>query len=204
MEFITHRIPRINIKSIHMNAYILTERENEKIRNGQLHLTINGRSFAEILFDTLIGEFDHVMMVGKDNSYPHLPFLKNKYPEQTPLTHILSALNYSDDDWNFIVEMDIPAISKTFIEILKNEIKDHIDAILPVTDGRSHSTCALYHLNTISIFETALQQEKHNLRSIIRKIPCKHVNMDEFRSELIHVNTQVEFELLKRILSKNG
>lgn len=187
-----------------MNAFILTGGNSRRYGRDKSTLTVNGQTFADRLYQTLLPQFETVTVTGKEKMHPNLPFLKDRDPVQTPMNGILTALQYSDSSWNFIISVDMPAISIRLVESLLNCINDHVNAVIPVADGRSYPTCALYHKDAGETFETAYQQEKYKLLSVVKKLQCENVNADAFRKELINVNTPVEYELLKRILSNNG
>ncbi|NQU68264.1 MAG: molybdenum cofactor guanylyltransferase [Candidatus Marinimicrobia bacterium] len=187
-----------------MNAYILTGGNSRRFGKDKSVLEINGLTFVDILHQTLSPEFDSVTIVGKECTHPHLPFLKDRYRVQTPLNGILTALQYSDSDWNFIISVDMPAISKRLVRLLEENIRGESEAVIPVADGRSYPTCAFYHQDAVEIFDTALQQEKYKLMSVVKKLHPVTINADLFRKELINVNTPIEYELLKRVMNRNG
>lgn len=157
-------------------------------------------TFAEFLYNKLEKQFDTVTLIGKKQTHPHLPFAKDNQEIQCALNGLATALNHSNDQWNFIISVDMPLVSTGLILLLKNNINDDVNSVIPNLDGRTFPTCAWYHKSMEYVFVEAIENEKYKLLYHVKKNAPKMVNAEKFRKDLLNVNTPTDYLLLKKFM----
>ena len=83
---------------------------------------------------------------------------------------IYSALMNSKTDLNLVLSCDMPFISEELLNYLINNTEG-FDVVVPWHgDKKIEPMCALYHKNTIPVFEEFIQNNNYKIQDVYRKL----------------------------------
>ncbi len=184
-----------------MNAFILTGGHSRRMGQDKSLLTLGNRTFTEILYEEMLPHFDSVTVVGKEKTHPDLPFLKDKLPEQCSMIGIYTALEFSSSSWNFIISVDMPAVTAELAQFLYRHVDDAHSILLPQVDGRQYPTCAWYHTSLSDALYDAISAQQFRLMKFVSKNDARIINTSDYRKKLMNVNTPVDYRIFSRMFN---
>ncbi len=174
-----------------INAYILTGGKSHRFGSAKALAEIKGVSFLDKIFTTIAPHFSRVYSVGKKIYSPLLENIQDRYEKQAPLIGVITALQNSSTDWNFILSVDTPFIQSDVLNKLKKSLLQFpaADIILPQVKKQFIPLAALYHKNCLPVFEKAYLKGNFSLLSILNTLNISVILMDDFENELANINT---------------
>ncbi|MCH7858441.1 MAG: molybdenum cofactor guanylyltransferase [Candidatus Marinimicrobia bacterium] len=89
----------------------------------------------------------------------------DRYPEQAPITGLLTALEMSSTEWCFVIACDLPNLSGEFLRELW-EGRGGL-GVIPLAEDRRQPLAALYHRDSLARFKGAYEQEEFALQKIV-------------------------------------
>jgi len=111
-------------------------------------LLIAGKSFAQLIADTLFKVTTSVTMVGHEAEDPRLKVTMDHYPGWGALGGLHAALTACKTDWSLVVACDLPFVTAELLSHLASKRSEH-EAVVPVqSDGRPQPLCALYRIDS--------------------------------------------------------
>ncbi len=167
------------------------------------------KTIIETEINILRNIFEHVFIVSNHlETYKKLGLqvVPDIYPFKGPLAGLHSALVNSRYDRVFIVGCDMPLLNKELICWMKN-INTWAPTVIPCLKNGLEPLHAIYHKSLIPIIEHFLITPKRTigLQALIKLLPYRSITEEKIRSFcpkllcLKNINTEEEFELLKRL-----
>jgi molybdopterin-guanine dinucleotide biosynthesis protein A len=86
-----------------------------------------------------------------------------------PAGGICSCLNSSKTIWNLVLSVDSVFVDTEFIKFLISNIGP-FDAIVPVYNNLKEPLIALYHINSLPVFEKYIQNKNYRMHDIINEL----------------------------------
>ncbi len=121
-------------------------------------------------------------------------------PERGPLVGVYTALLFSPKRWVFIRAVDMPFLTESFVALLREEISEKFDVIVPLKDGQFEPLCALYSTTSIPHIERALERGGERIIHFYKKARVKIIPEEKWRQidpegiNFLNVNTQEELQ----------
>ncbi len=164
-------------------------------------LPIEGRPIIERTCQRLVVCFEQILISSNESDkFAFLGFdvVPDKVPGQGPLMGIVSALEASANDINFVVACDIPRIELGYVRrILFEAVKNEADIIVPTTgDGRYEPLFAIYRKSAIKAINKVLSSGGRKISEVFDHCRIKKVDLGVV---LVNLNTMAEYEEFRGI-----
>ena len=148
-----------------------------------------------------------VRIVGsRDKFAPFAPVVEDVFRECGPLGGIHAALRTSQADINLILAVDMPFLSRAFLEYLIEQARGAPDAIVvvPRCDRGSQPLCAIYRQEFAAAAENALRAGQNKIDLLFEMVHTRVIAQNKlenagFTSNMFrNLNTPEELEAQKR------
>jgi molybdopterin-guanine dinucleotide biosynthesis protein A len=148
-----------------------------------------------------------VRIVGSRDKFAlFAPVVEDEFRDCGPLGGIHAALRASQADINLILAVDMPFLSRAFLEYLIEQARGAPDAIVvvPRCDGGSQPLCAIYRREFAAAAENALRAGQNKIDLLFEMVHTRVIAQNElenagFTSNMFrNLNTPEELEAQKR------
>lgn len=129
-----------------IEAFILVGGKSSRMGTDKAHLTIQGKSFVEMIAERLAAVTDSIRVVGGQTD-AGLKTVPDVYPNWGALGGVHAALAACSAEWALIVACDFPSVTSSLFQRLANE-REGFDAVAPIqSDGIPQPLCTLYRVS---------------------------------------------------------
>ena len=173
------------------------------------------KAFVEFQGRTLLGRSlelarsvsADVRIVGSRDKFAlFAPVVEDEFRDCGPLGGIHAALRASQTDINLILAVDMPFLSRAFLEYLIEQARGAPDAIVvvPRCDAGSQPLCAIYRREFAAAAENALRAGQNKIDLLFEMVHTRVIAQSElesagFTSDMFrNLNTPEELEAQKR------
>jgi len=194
-EKITFKDGGWSLEKTAATAVILAGGKSRRMGQDKSLLPLNGQPMIGHIAETLESHFDEIL-IGADDvgkySFLKRPVIPDQKPDQGPLMGILSCLERSKNDLNFVMACDVPEPDVAFIaEMLSGA--DGYDIVMPVAEnGRYETLFAVYRKSIIPHAKELLAGGKRRMVELFDRVNVKFIEVDE-TSWQKNLNTQAEY-----------
>jgi molybdopterin-guanine dinucleotide biosynthesis protein A len=149
----------------------------------------------------------NVRIVGAREKFaPFAPVVEDIFRDRGPLGGIHAALRASQTELNFMLAVDMPFVSVTFLQYLVSEARAAAQATVtvPRCDGRRQPLCAVYRPRFADVAEQALLAGRNRIDSLFDTVETRVIGEDElsragFSSAIFrNLNTPEQLEEQRR------
>lgn len=124
------------------------------------------------------------------------PVLIDIWPGEGPLGGILTALRDGAAERNLIVAVDMPRLSREWLERLLAVAAGCEETVVPVrADGEFEPLCAVYRAGARAALEAFFADGGRRVKDALRTIPVRTVPAEE--GVLVNVNRPEEWEAVR-------
>ena len=109
------------------------------------------------------------------------------FPDCGSLGGIYTGLNAASTDWSLVTACDMPFLSAPLLAYMAG-LRDGVDAVVPVVDGRPEPTHALYSRRCLPAIETRLRAGQLKISGFFDDVAVRYVpesDIREFDPELL-------------------
>lgn len=198
----------MTIAMLHRNEIIggvLIGGQSKRMGTCKALLQVDGRTFVEIVVDSLQAVADEVILLGDVASVPLALQAITKVADVPgpggPLAGLVSLLERAEGRWSLLIACDMPLIRPQLLERLMKSCDGKVDAVAfrVFEQGRDHyPCCAMFHPRS----RTRVDLERHgagSLRGLLDGLPCRKLDLDAEEVQwLMNINTPQEYEQLRR------
>ncbi len=189
-----------------IGAVILAGGKSSRMGTDKAGLKIGGVSFLEKIAAEL-SDFDELLIsVDSEDKYIDLPYPKvpDQYKDCGPMGGMASALSVCRSRALLVLACDSPLFTKELAQSLCSKMDEDTDAVVPVTDGRIHPLCGIYHKRCGDVFASFLSHGDYKIKNALKQMKTSYIDYSnsEF-SEIFstNINTPREYE---QMCSKNS
>jgi molybdopterin-guanine dinucleotide biosynthesis protein A len=182
-------------------AIIMAGGNSTRMGTDKSMLPIDGRSIVERICERLSACFEQILIsAGNKDKFEFLGYevIPDKIPGQGPLMGIVSALQASSNELNFIVACDIPHIELRHVRRIISEAADgEYDIVVPVAgDGQYEPLFAVYRKNTLRVVNKVLAAGGRKISDVFALCNVKKIDLG---ADLVNLNTTAEYEEFLKI-----
>ena len=163
-------------------AIILAGGKSSRMGRNKSMMEYNGIPMIEFIYNQLKDNFSEIIIGANNNflfEYLNLKVVNDKIENLGPLMGILSCIEKSENDLNFITACDIPEINLKFVEKMLLEIEGY-DIIMPVTGVDKYEPLfAVYRKSVIKSAEEILNHGKGRIIELFKYLNVKFIEMPE-------------------------
>ena len=120
-----------------INGFVLAGGKSLRLGRDKALLNWHGRTLLEHMLELLASATDQVRVVGRGP-------LPDLFPDRGPLSGILTALETSQTDFNIVVAVDLPLLTKDFLKYLKSRIVISNHQIVACKIGSAFPLCMAF------------------------------------------------------------
>ena len=176
-------------------AIILAGGKSSRMGKDKDMLPINGKPMIEHIFDQLRPYFDQVIISSNERgkyAFLNADIIPDKIPDQGPLMGILSSLEASSHDVNFVVACDVPKINHDFLKKMIKEAEGY-DGVIPINEKSKYEPLfGIYRKSMIAPIRETLKAGGRKIIEALRNSNIKYLEIDN-PEWLININTMEEY-----------
>lgn len=157
-------------------------------------MRLNGKPMIQHILDPMAKICQRILIVTGNPMYGMFGFelVKDEAPDYGPVMGILSGLKQSKTERNLVLSCDAPFVT---FDLLKQLVlkSDEAEVVAAHSEKGIHPLIAVYNQSTLPIFENAVEEDEHRLRTVLEKLTvheCKILDEDLVRN----LNTQSDLK----------
>lgn len=170
------------IAAVDVTGFILAGGKSTRMGTDKAFIEFEGHTLLERALSLARSVTPDVRIVGAREKFaPFAPVVEDIFRERGPLGGIHAALRSSKTELNFMLAVDMPFVSKTFLQYLISEARNSTEAtvIVPLSEGRRQPLCALYRLRFAEVAEQALLAGRNKIDSLFDAVETRVMEEDE-------------------------
>lgn len=116
-----------------------------------------------------------------------------------PMAGIYTVMERYEREWYVVIPCDTPKMNATIIARMQGFVKEDIDAVIPVINGKSQPLIAIYHQRVQPILEELLSDGNYKMKSILERCRVQWVTEQDLQidgQEFENINDQKAFQSL--------
>jgi molybdopterin-guanine dinucleotide biosynthesis protein A len=190
-----------------MTGIILAGGKNTRIGLEKAFLRIQNRVIIEEILAKLSKIFPKIIVVTNSPSsycYPGVELVKDILPDKGSLGGIYSGLVASGTHYNFFLACDMPFISLSLIEYMRQNAEGY-DVVTPKLNNYFEPLHAIYSKDCIQPIKEQLLRNDLQIFRFFNRVEVKCINEGEVRAfdprgiAFFNINTEDDVEEAKRI-----
>ncbi len=172
-------------------------------------LKFGGKHLIEHAIAVLEKVCGQIIIIENSDTYDFLGYdvIADIIPNSGPMVGIYTGLMNSKTELNLVLSCDMPFISEETLKYLVSNIKD-FDVVVPWHgEQKLEPMCALYHKNTIPVFEQFIQSDNYKIQDVYSQLKTNKLfisaDLDFYKSHLFdNLNSKEEFEKASQYLDE--
>jgi molybdenum cofactor guanylyltransferase len=179
------------MKQPQITGFILAGGHSRRMGTDKAQLAWSSGTFLSHAIKVLGTVVSRVVLVGGSQPPgPPVSILPDQFPGRGPLAGVLTALNDSKTDWNFILAVDMPLVTPALLTfIVEEQSKSSAIAVVPETAGNLQPLCATYHRVLLPEIRKAIDADELSIRRLLERLSTGIMGTADLRvlreSELI-------------------
>ncbi len=146
-----------------IDGFILSGGQSRRMGRDKCELTLNGRSFVQLISDQMSAVTSSVRVVGGHVAQSELSHVADIHPGWGALGGVHAALANCSSEWALVVACDFPFVTTDLFTLMQN-VSAGFEAVAPVqADGVPQPLCTFYRV------EPCLAQAEQLIKSGERK-----------------------------------
>ena len=162
---------------------VLAGGKSRRMKTDKALINFKNTSLIEHQIKLLQSIFNKVIISANNQKYSFVGvnIIKDDIDSKGPIGGILSALKNSTTDYIFVLSVDLPFMSKEFIESMINNYQN-FDITIPVNNGKYEPTCAIYNKTCIPIIEQQIRIKNNKLVDFINLCNTNFIKISTYSS----------------------
>ena len=161
-------------------AIILAGGESSRMGRDKSMLPIDGKPMIANIAEHISPLFDELIIGANDTEkYKFLgfPVIPDRNKGMGPLMGILSTVEKSQNDLNFVIACDIPSPDIEFIRKM-TELATECDIVMPVTDENKYEPLfAIYRKSVVPYAEKIIDSGKRRIVELFKYLDVNFIKM---------------------------
>lgn len=185
-------------KVINCSAVILCGGKSSRMQTDKSLLPFGGfDTLSEYQYKRLQNIFSKVYISAKNNKFDFLQdkdFIQDTSYIFSPMEALKTILENIQEEYLFIIAVDIPLVSKDTINLLFDAFIKHNPQIAIAKDslGNTHNLCGFFHKSILEIISKILQEDIHKIGYLLKNVNTLEVTIDS-SDEFINVNDKENY-----------
>jgi molybdopterin-guanine dinucleotide biosynthesis protein A len=188
-------------------VFILAGGKSTRMGTDKAFVEYEGRTLLARALDLARSVASDVWIVGsKEKFAAFAPVVEDVFCDCGPLGGIHAALLGSSTDLNLMLAVDMPFVSRAFLQYLITQARSAPDAavIVPRSDGRRQPLCAIYRREFAAVAERALRTRQNRIDRLFDEVRTRVIEQEELEgagfspSLFRNLNTPEELEAERR------
>jgi len=163
-------------------AVVLAGGNSRRMGRDKSLLSIDGKPMIEHIMDQLRPNFKHLIISANDiekYDFLNIPVVSDQLKGKGPLMGILSSLEKSRTDFNFVTTCDAPDINFPIVRGMLKTAEDY-DAVIPMTgDDLYEPLFAVYRKSVIDPCRELIAAGETKISKLFDRIKIKYLPLDQ-------------------------
>ncbi|MFZ0300282.1 MAG: molybdenum cofactor guanylyltransferase [Candidatus Sulfotelmatobacter sp.] len=190
-----------------VSIFVLAGGKSARMGTDKAFVEYEGRTLLARALDLARSVASSVWIVGSQEKFAAFaPVVEDVFRDCGPLGGIHAALLGSLTELNLMLAVDMPFVSRAFLQYLITQARGAPDAavIVPRSDGRRQPLCAIYRREFGEVAERALRAGQNRIDRLFEEVHTRVIEQEElegagFSSGIFrNLNTPEELEVEKR------
>ncbi len=192
--------------AVDLTAFILAGGKSTRMGTDKAFVVLNGSTLLARMLDLARSVATDVRIVGSAEKFSNFaPTVEDVFPGCGPLAGIHAALRSSQTDRNLILAVDLPFLSRQFLDflIMKSRASDANVTIVRTLEGWQ-PLCAIYRRAFADSAEAALRQGRYRIDSLFTDSSTCVIGDEDLRQQKLsphlfrNLNTPEDLRKLER------
>jgi molybdopterin-guanine dinucleotide biosynthesis protein A len=189
-----------------VTIWILAGGKSTRMGTDKAFVRLGGRTLLARMLDLAQSISPQVRIVGSSEKFaPFGSVVEDVFRDCGPLGGIHAALRASRTEFNLIIAVDMPFVTRTFLEYLIEQARlaPEAEAVIPRCDAGWQPLCAIYRRGFGFVAENALRAGRNKIDLLFDLARVRSIEQDEseragFSSDMFrNLNTPEELEAQK-------
>jgi molybdenum cofactor guanylyltransferase len=176
-------------QGLRIGGIILAGGESRRFGSPKALARFRKRYFVEYAIDSLeelTNEnviISHSLIINELKSVTPLPVIEDLpvYKGKGPLAGLATGMKYLSSDWYVVLPCDTPNMNKSTMRSIMQYLKEDIDAVIPVTNGRIQPLIGVYHARVLSKIINLLESNQYKMIKLLDQINVKYISIADDR-----------------------
>ncbi len=190
-----------------LSAVILAGGKSSRFGRDKAEMAFSGQRVLDRLVKTLrnfpFQKLAAVRAQGQRGDWPGSMMILNDDQEGLgPIGGIATALRRLPGGV-LVTACDMPLVSEALIQWLLDNHDTHVDAVIARHQGGMEPLLGIYEKSFLPIMEESIQAGRYALHFLLEEARVRFVDTpDRFRDEFANVNTQEDYNRIKKVMAK--
>ena len=165
-----------------LSAFILAGGKSTRMGADKAFVMFEGRTLLARALDLAQSVSSNVRIVGSHEKFaPFGSVVEDIFREQGPLGGIHAALRSSATELNVMLAVDMPFVSREFLQYLIGQPRAASEAVVvvPRDDGALQPLCAVYRREFADAAENALRARRNKIDALFAVLPTRVIEEEE-------------------------
>lgn len=172
-----------------VTAFVLTGGKSERMGSDKALLQLpDGQTMLEHALALGASVAGETRIVGPRGRYAQFAWagslIEDVFAGKGPLGGIHAALSSSTTEWNLVLAVDAPLITRELLQwLVRRAQASNTTVTVPRIGGRLQTLCAVYRKNFGEVAQRALEQDRNRIETLYGEVTTEVVDEAELRGE---------------------
>jgi molybdenum cofactor guanylyltransferase len=171
-----------NGSASNVSAFVLAGGKSTRMGTDKAFVEYEGRTLLARALDLVRSVASGVWIVGsKEKFAAFAPVVEDIFPDRGPLGGIHAALLGSLTELNLMLAVDMPFVSRSFLQYLITQGGSTPDetVVVPRSEGRRQPLCAIYRREFAGVAERALQTGRNKIDPLFDQVQTRVIEQED-------------------------
>lgn len=138
------------------------------------------KTLLELALDALEPMVNDLLVIGNPEVHGFVgPFvIPDDQPGQGPLGGLVTAMHYATHDRLLVIAVDMPELDQRLFRMLRTELGNFTDAVVPRHSGGIEALVAAYHRRCRPLFEERIAQGSLKMADALAAIRTRYIDVE--------------------------
>lgn len=164
-----------------ITGIILAGGKNSRMGSDKAFVKYKNKYLIEYAIEAFTGICSNILISANDDIYSQFGYLviEDIFPDTGPMGGIYSCLKHSSSERNVVLPCDMPGVSSDLIHYLIRNAGIEDTVVAESADKHIEPLCAIYHKNTLPLFEKYLLNGEYAMYKLLNDLQVKKVCISE-------------------------
>lgn len=168
-------------QTVNLSAFILAGGKSSRMGRDKALLSLHGQTLLDHARQLGRAVTDKIYVVGSRVSFGPQA-IEDIFSGRGPLGGIHAALTTGTTEWNLVLAVDTPFVSREFLRFLVDEAERSRTVVtVPYTNDRFQPLCAVYRREFAAVAETALQIGQNKIEPLFCHVTVRRIDEEELK-----------------------
>lgn len=169
-------------------------------------LQIGEKAIIESQLELLCRKFEGVIIssgVKGRYVYPGVQEVVDEQMRCGPLMGLYCGLRESEQERNFVTGCDMPYLHEQVIQLLVEESRGEVEAVVAVVNGERQPLMAVYHRRALGKIGKCLDRGEYKFMSLLSELEVKEIDEERIRrvdgelKSFFNINTEADLNAIE-------